>query len=973
MAATVMLLPRNTLKKRVYAKVMNCCATAWLCFFLAVPAAGAVTYYVDSAGGNDSNAGTSQATAWKNLSKVNGKTFLPGDTVLFKAGGNWTGQLHPKGSGATNSPIVLDQYGTGSKPIINANGATGNGAVYLYNQEYWEIGNLEIINDATAAGDRRGVYLAADNFGTAHHLYVRNCYIHNIKGIVDQISSAAKRTAGVLIETVSDSTTPTRFDDVLIENCVISTVDNEGIVINNKVSVGDYPGTPAWEARKITRLVVRGNSINDVAKNAMIIRLADETCLVEHNVCWDTAYRALTGNTIFSRSCRGTVFQYNEGYLNRTTDFDGSLYDADIQSPGCVFQYSYSHDNNHGLYWQCTDAADTNVIVRYNISQNDKGIIFCMNYDCQSTYVYNNTVYVGTNVSPTIIDERRKGTKSYWFYNNIFYNLSPTASYQWFNGVRTFDYNVFYGLHPSGEPSDPHKLTSNPRLVAPGSGGTGWNTVDGYKLQTGSPCIDSGKVVANNGGHDYWGDTVPFNGVPDRGADEYSTSNTNQPPSISIPPQSQFVMPGVTVTFTVTAAGTAPLAYQWRKSSAPLSGATTNGLALASVSTNDAGSYDVVVTNTFGSVTSAVATLALRNLTNSLTPSSRATIRNGDNNTNIDEQTLGYVMVKHNTNLTAAKGYFEFNLTGQNVNPGLPATLTLVRFTPSGPQHLQLWALNQPYPGMNNDITWDVAQANDTAGNSMLTNGSFAASPLAEAVVTASNAGTNTLTIPAPWGQYILSNKLVLALTGVDDSINTTTGFRVLVTNAAQLPMLTFSVFEGAPPTATTQPASGTTVTSALLNGAVNPGSLDTDWHFEYGPTTNYGSYSATNTLAAGTNTVAVSGAVLSLLAAAFYHYRVVASNSVGVASGQDMSFSTLPLPPPLLGSPATLENGAFQFVFDNPYDADFTVLATSNLVTPTAAWETIGAPAPIGDGLYQFVDPAATNYRQRFYLLRSP
>jgi hypothetical protein len=181
------------------------------------------------------------------------------------------------------------------------------------------------------------------------------------------------------------------------------------------------------------------------------------------------------------------VFQYNEGYLNRTTDFDGSLYDADIQSPGCVFQYSYSHDNNHGLYWQCTDAADSNVIVRYNISQNDKGIIFCMNYDCLSTYVYNNTVYVGTNVSPRIIDERRNGAKTYWFYNNIFYNLSPTATYQWFNGVRTFDYNVFYGLHPGGEPSDPHKLTSDPELVAPGTGGTGWNVVDGYKLQAGSP------------------------------------------------------------------------------------------------------------------------------------------------------------------------------------------------------------------------------------------------------------------------------------------------------------------------------------------------------------------------------------------------------------------------------------------------------------------------------------------------------
>ena len=958
--------------------MMNGTLIAAVLASLSVAAYG-VPYYVDSAGGNDANGGTSQAAAWKSLTKVNGKTFQPGDSILFKAGGSWTGQLHPKGSGATNSPILIDMYGTGPKPVINANGATGNGAVYLYNQEYWEVGNLEVINDAATGGDRRGVYLAADNFGTAHHLYVRNCYIHNIKGIVDRTSSAAKRTGGIIVETVDDVTTPTRFDDILIENCVISTVDNQGIALNNRASVGDYPGTPEWEARKFTHFVVRGNSINDVAKNAIIIRLTDETGLIEHNVCWDTAFRALTGNTIFSRSCRGTVFQYNEGYLNRTTDFDGSLYDADIQSPGCIFQYSYSHDNNHGLYWQCTDAADSNVIVRYNISQNDKGIIFCMNYDCLSTYVYNNTVYVGTNVSPRIIDERRSGTKTYYFYNNLIYNLSPTASYQWFNGIRTFDCNLFYGLHPAGEPSDPHKLTFDPKLVAPGSGGTGWNTVDGYKLQAGSPCIDSGKVIANSGGRDYWGDPVPFNGVPDRGADEYSVSSTNQPPAISLPPQSQAVMPGADVTFTVTAAGAIPLAYQWRKAGAPLDGALTNSFALANVTTNDAGSYDVVVTNSYGSVTSAVATLVVNAplpATNSLTPSSRATIRDGANiNSNIDEQALGYVMVKYNTNGSAAKGYLEFDCTGRNPNPNAPATLALVRFSNSNPQHLKLWALSQAFPGMNNDITWSTAQANDTSSNTMLTNGPFTATLIAETSIAASGTGTSTFSIPAPWGQFLCNNKLVLVFTAVDDPINGTTGgsYRIAVTNAAQLPTLYFSGLDGSAPAATTQPASEPAVSSARLNGLVNPGNLDTDWHFEYGLTTNYGSFSVTNTLLAGTNAAAVSTAALGLLAAALYHYRVVASNSVGVSLGQDMSFSTLAVPPPLLVAPVLLGNGAFQFVFDNPFGANFTVLAATNLLTPSAGWEPIGTPGPIDDGLYQFADPAASNYAHRYYLLRSP
>ena len=644
----------------------------------------------------------------------------------------------------------------------------------------------------------------------------------------------------------------------------------------------------------------------------MIIRLCDETGLVEHNVCWDTAFRALTGNTIFSRSCRGTVFQYNEGYLNRTTDFDGSLYDADLQSPGCIFQYSYSHDNNHGLYWQCTDAADSNVIVRYNISQNDKGIIFCMNYDCLSTYVYNNTVYVPTNLSPRIIDERRNSAKTYYFYNNVFYNLSPTATYQWFNGVRTFDYNLFFGQHPAGEPGDPHKLTSDPKLTAPGTGGIGWNTVAGYRLQMGSPCIDSGKVIADNGGRDYWGNPVPFNGVPDRGAHEYSVSVTNQAPVIVAPPQSQSALVGEDVTFRVTAGGATPLAYQWRKGAEPLGGATTNSLTLVNVSTNDAGDYVVVVTNAYGAITSAVARLAVSlppPPTNGLAPSSRATVRDGANlASNIDEQALGYLMVKYSTSGNNGKSYLEFDLAGRNPDPRLPATLTLARFSVSGPQRLQLWALNQAYPGMNNDLIWMTAQANETNSSGMLTNGAHTATLLNDTLVTDTGAGDTTLAIPAPWGQFIHSNKLVLVLTGADHSSNTTTGFRIAITNVGQMPTFNFSLLDGLPPAAMTLPAGGVTVSSAQLNATVNPGNLSTACYFEYGQTTNYGNFTSTNTLAAETNAAAVATAVAGLVAAALYHYRAVASNAAGLAFGQDLAFNTLTVPPPLLAAPAVLD-----------------------------------------------------------------
>ena len=72
-----------------------------------------------------------------------------------------------------------------------------------------------------------------------------------------------------------------------------------------------------------------------------------------------------------------------------------------------------------------------------------------------------------------------------------------------------------------------------------------------------------------------------------------------------------------TAVFSVTGSGTGPLSYQWCKGVAPLSdggkisGSTTAALTLTSVLAADAGSYSVLVTNLFGSVTSSVATLTV--------------------------------------------------------------------------------------------------------------------------------------------------------------------------------------------------------------------------------------------------------------------------------------------------------------------------------------------------------------------------
>src|SRR5687767_5274867 len=92
--------------------------------------AGPTTYFVESTGGSDSNDGTSESAPWQSLDKVNPTTFAPGDTIRFRSGGPWNGQLWPKGSGIDALHIAIDKYGTGAKPRING-GGNKQGAVHL--------------------------------------------------------------------------------------------------------------------------------------------------------------------------------------------------------------------------------------------------------------------------------------------------------------------------------------------------------------------------------------------------------------------------------------------------------------------------------------------------------------------------------------------------------------------------------------------------------------------------------------------------------------------------------------------------------------------------------------------------------------------------------------------------------------------------------------------------------------------------
>jgi hypothetical protein len=91
-----------------------------------------------------------------------------------------------------------------------------------------------------------------------------------------------------------------------------------------------------------------------------------------------------------------------------------------------------------------------------------------------------------------------------------------------------------------------------------------------------------------------------------------ATLTVRTPPNVTTDPASQTVVQGGPVTFSVVAAGTGPLAYQWQRATTNLPGATGPSYSIPSVALGDAGSYRVVVTNLAGTATSAAATLTVQ-------------------------------------------------------------------------------------------------------------------------------------------------------------------------------------------------------------------------------------------------------------------------------------------------------------------------------------------------------------------------
>ena len=125
------------------------------------------------------------------------------------------------------------------------------------------------------------------------------------------------------------------------------------------------------------------------------------------------------------------------------------------------------------------------------------------------------------------------------------------------------------------------------------AGTTYYVCVDGYnaieQLPTDTAGADSGGIVLN----------LAF------------TGSLGAAPGITTQPASVTVTSGNSASFSVVASGTAPLSYQWSFNGTAISGATASSYSISTATSNNAGNYQVVVSNQAGSVTSTTATLTV--------------------------------------------------------------------------------------------------------------------------------------------------------------------------------------------------------------------------------------------------------------------------------------------------------------------------------------------------------------------------
>ena len=387
-------------------------------FLLAADVAFGATYYVDCGAGSDSALGTSETAAWRTTARVSDTTFQPGDVVLIRRGTRCTGMLWPKGSGTPGAAIRLSAFGSGARPVID--GGREQAAIKLFNQQGWEIENVE-----TTGGEPYGIYIGGDA-GELKHFRIRNTVVSNVRGQVK-----AKRS-GLVVVAAAD---PATLDDVVIDGVVAHhTTQWAGVIVQG-----------ASRTNRIRNVTVRNTFVHDVFGDGIIL-FQVENGLVEKSAAWLTGLQPVqtigTPNGIWTWRCRNCTVQFTEGFFIDSPGVDGGVYDIDWGNDDNIVQHNYGHDAQGYCVsvFGAQKEVTTNSVVRHNVCVNNgrspklarrQGDLYIYTWDGGSldgVLVHDNTFYWNPplDVPAFHIEEIAfTGSRSNRIFNNVIHSAVP--------------------------------------------------------------------------------------------------------------------------------------------------------------------------------------------------------------------------------------------------------------------------------------------------------------------------------------------------------------------------------------------------------------------------------------------------------------------------------------------------------------------------------------------------------------------
>lgn len=466
---------------------------------------------------DDSTAGEYRIDSQQRFDALRTEIYHPGDEILFKKGVELHGMFAPSGKGTREAPIHIKAYGEGHRPRIHARGRNPAGLL-LRDPAFWEVSGLEITNTNGTDEDQGVLFgihvLVSSTEGVYEHVYIDDCYIHDINGKV-----AGKGRGGIHVH-VRDLQS-TKLHDLRITNNRIVRVG--GVGIGNRSSCGrvEFREKDTVSRNLWTKVYVAGNRIEHTGRNSIIARVSKDAIYEYNTLAHSSRYD--TGHSIFCFHTDGIRIQHNEAYGNvGEGGKDRGGFDADYNCVNTWIQYNYSHDN----MWFCgiMKRRNRNVVIRYNVSQNDREGIYFYGFEksreAENIRIYNNTHFVRRGLHVSVFPEGRTPLNSL-FENNIFFFEGRGEWGRNARGIQTrFRNNLYFNIAPHG--SDENPILADPLFVEPGVAGgdidlKSLDALRGYRLEPDSPCIDTGIPVDDSGGRDLLGTPVT-SGKPDLGA-----------------------------------------------------------------------------------------------------------------------------------------------------------------------------------------------------------------------------------------------------------------------------------------------------------------------------------------------------------------------------------------------------------------------------------------------------------------------